>query len=158
VSEETRRAGDAIAASAGELARLWRATQAQSGSGFSPGLLDGLVDELFVRVGEALAEDRDPALVWPSLGGLVRLDAHDRNRSLAELDAEWDAAEGVLAGAREALGASQAVTDWLGRALAAARAGARALAAAGDRGPFVVVWWLSSPGAVTRRPRGGGRT
>jgi hypothetical protein len=153
---EARRAGEAIAASAGELARLWRATHAQRGSAYWPGILDGLVDELFLRLGEGLAAARDPALVWPELGGVVRLDARAREASRAELDAEWDDLEGVLAGAREALAAPEAVAEWLARAAVLARAGSRALAAGGGPAGVLVVWWLSPP--ATRRPRAASRT
>lgn len=156
MSVELRRAGEAIAASAGELARLWRATHAQRGSGFWPGVLDGVADELFLRLGEDLAVGRDPALVWPGLTGVLRLDARARGASRAELEAEWDDVEGVLAGARDALAAPDEVTEWLARAVVLARAGSRALATDGGRAGVLVVWWLSPP--ATRRPRASSRT
>ena len=147
---EHRRAGDAIAESAGELARLWRTTRAQARPDVWPGLMDGLADELFVRVGEALAAGLDPALLWPGLGGVVRIDPGDRKRSRAELDAEWDVFESVLGAACDALGCGETVGEWLSRALVIARAGARTLDAGGGPPGIVVAWWLSGLASARR--------
>ncbi len=152
-----RRAGEAIAASAGELARLWRTTRAQARPDVWPALLDGLVDDLFARLGELLAEGRDPALAWPGLTGIVRLDPRALDRARAELDAEWDVVESVLAAAREALGVDEGVSEWLSRALVIARAGARTLDAGGGPRGVVVAWWLPGPGGARRPARAAGR-
>lgn len=150
---EGRRAGDAITSSAGELVRLWRASRTQARPDVFPGLMDGLVDDLFVRLGEALAEGRDPALVWPRLAGLVRVDPHARERSRAELDAEWDVAEGVIGAACDALDAGDEVREWVARALVLARAGARTLDQGGGPRGVVVGWLLSGLAGATRPPR-----
>ena len=147
----TRRAGEGIAASAGELARLWRATRAQARPDVWPGLMDGLVDELFLRTGEALAAGGDPARVFPSLAGLVRIDPRERDRSRAELDAEWDVAERVLEAACDALAAGEEVRLWLSKAVVVGRAYTRRLdRGGGPRG--IVVAWLLSGLAAARRP------
>lgn len=145
-----RRAGDAIAASAGELVRLWRAARAQARPKVFPGLLDGLVEDLFARLGEALAQGQDPALLWPGLAGLVRLDPHAPERSRAELEAEWDVAHGVLRAACDALDAEDDVREWIARAVVLARSAARTL----ERGrpPGVVIAWALSGLAGVRRP------
>ncbi len=153
---EGRRAGDAIATSAGELVRLWRATRAQARPDVWPGLLDGVMEDFFVRTGEALAEGSDPALVWPSVTGLVRIDPGARDRSRAEIDAECDVAASVLSAACEALDAAEAAGEWLSRAVATARAGARTLDAGGAPRGIVVAWSLSGL-AGARRARGAER-
>ncbi|HEY6099715.1 MAG TPA: hypothetical protein VIW03_09815, partial [Anaeromyxobacter sp.] len=157
VTPADRRAGDAIATSAGELARLWRTTRAQARPDVWPGLMDGLVDELFARTGEALAAGRDPALLWPALVGVVRVDPRDAERSRAELDEEWDLAEGVLTAACDALGSGEAVREWIARAIVLARAGARTLDAGGGPRGIVVVRWLSGLASARRRERDAGR-
>ncbi len=148
---DDHRVGDAIASSAGELVRLWRATRAQSRPGVWPGLLDGLVDDLLVRTGEALAAGRDPALVWASAAGLVRIDPHARERSRAEIDAEWDVIASVLSAACEAMDAGEAAGEWLARAVVIARAGSRTLDEGGGP-PGIVVAWMLSGLAAARRP------
>ncbi len=146
-SVEARRAGEAMAASAGDLARLWRATRMQARSDVWPALLDGVMDDFFARAGEALAQGRDPALVWPALAGTVRLDPRDEDRSRAEIDAEWEIAERVLLSACEALAGGEEAREWIGRALVLARAGARSLHEGGGPRSIAVVWWLSGLGA-----------
>ncbi len=84
---EARRAGDAIARSAGDLARVWRAARLQARPDVFPGLLDAVVQDFFARAGELLAAGRDPALVWPSTVGLARLDPRARDRGREEIDA-----------------------------------------------------------------------
>lgn len=154
---DDRRVGDAIAGSAGELVRLWRATRAQSRPDVWPGLLDGLVDDFFVRTGEALARGRDPALVWPSTAGLVRIDPHGRERCRAEIDAEWDVVASVLSAACEALDAGEAAGEWLARAIVIARAGSRTLDRGGGPRGIVVAWVLSGLAAPRRAARDAGR-
>ncbi len=146
---EARRAGDAIARSAGDLARVWRAARLQARPDVFPGLLDAVVQDFFARAGELLAAGRDPALVWPSTVGLARLDPRARDRGREEIDAEWDLAAGVLASAREALGAGDDVAEWLARAIVLARAGSRGLDAGGGPPGIAVVWVLSG---IARRP------
>jgi hypothetical protein len=157
VTAEGRRAGEAIASSAPELARLWRNTRAQSSPDVWPGLLDGIADEAFLRLGEALAQGQDPALVWPSLAGIVRLDPRDLDRSLAEIDSEWNAFEGVLSAACDALAAGEDVREWIARALVMARAGSRTLDQGGGPRGIVLVRSLSGLAAARRPPPDGGR-
>jgi hypothetical protein len=157
VSAEGRRAGEAIASSAPELARLWRNTRAQASPEVWPGLLDGIADDWFLRLGEMLAQGRDPALVWPALVGIVRLDPRDLDRSLVEIDAEWNAVEGVLVAACDALSADDGVRVWIARALVIARAGSRTLDQGGGPRGIVVVWWLSGLDAPRRPARDAGR-
>lgn len=154
---DDRRVGDAIASSAGELVRLWRATRSQSRRGVWPGLLDGLVDDIFVRTGEALAAGRDPALVWPSLVGLVRIDPHARERSRVEIDAEWDVIASVLSAACEAMDAGEGAGEWLARAVVFARTGSRALDQGGGPPGVVVAWVLSGLQPARRAVRESGQ-
>ena len=145
-----RRAGEVIANSAGELTRLWRSTRAHASPDVFPGLLDGLVGNVFLRLGEVLAEEGDPALVWQGLVGTVRVDPLDPDRSRVEIDAEWDAVEAVLAKACDALASGEQVREWLARALAVARAGARALVGGGGPPGILVVRWIA--GLAFARP------
>jgi len=156
VTLEGRRAGDAIAASAGELVRLWRANRAQARPDVWPGLLDGLAEDFLVRAGDALAEGRDPALVWPSTAGLVRMDPRALDRTRAEIDAEWDLVSGVLSAACDALEAGEAAREWLARAIVIARTGARTLDEGGGPRGIVVAWSLAGL-AGARRARAPGR-
>jgi hypothetical protein len=149
------RAGDAIAASAADLARVWRAGRASARPNAFPGLLDGVVESFLVAAGDGLADRRDPALVWPSTAGVVRI-PHDARRARAELDAEWDLVEEVLAAALRALQAGPPELEWIARAVVFARSGVRALASGGGPAGVLGVKLLSDP-AATRRARGAGR-
>ncbi len=144
-------AGDAIAASAAELARLWRSARASVRPAPFPGYLDGLVEPFFVLVGEGLAEGHDPALLWPAAVGVVRIDGRDARRTRAELDAEWDLAEQVLNAACRTLDASDAAREWISRAVVIARSGSRTLSAGGGPRGIVTVRMLSEN--ATRRAR-----
>jgi hypothetical protein len=135
---DARRAGDALAASAADLARTWRSARMAARVERFPGLLDGLVEPFFALAGDALAEGRDPALVWPATVGVVRLDARDPRRTRADVDAEWDLAEGVLHAACRALDAGDAAREWVSRAVVIARTGTRSLTRGGPRGILVV--------------------
>lgn len=149
---DARRAGDALAASALDLARVWRAGRAAARPNAFPGFLDGVIESYLQVAGELLAEGRDPALVWPATTGLVRV---PRNARLAreELDAEWDLVEEVLTAALRALHAGDAAVEWVKRAVVIARSGTRALGrAGGPRGVLAVS--LLSDAAATRRARG----
>lgn len=157
MNAEGRRAGEAIASSAAELARLWRNTRAQSSPDVWPGLLDGIADDAFLRLGEALAAGRDPALVWPSLVGIVRYDPRDPDRWRAEIDSEWNTLQAVLSGACDALGSGADVREWIARALVIARAGSRTLDEGGGPQGIVVVWWLSGLASPRRPAPDGGR-
>ena len=152
---DLRRAGDAISASAADLARVWRAGRAAARPSAFPGLLDGVVESFLVQSGEALAEDRDPALVWPAAQGVVRLPL-DARRAGDELDAEWDLVEEVLTAALQALDAGDGALEWVRRAVVISRAGTRTLGAAGGP-PAVLAVRLHSDPAATRRARAGGR-
>jgi len=152
VTLSDRRVGDALAASAPDLARVWRAGRAAARPQAFPGLLDGLIESFFGLAGEALADGRDPALVWPSTSGVVRV-PRDARRARAELEAEWDLVEEVLVASLRALEARDEATLWVKRAVVIARAGARALGAPGGPAGVLAVRLLSDPGA-TRRARG----
>ncbi len=147
---EARRAGDAIAASAGEVTRVWRSARLQARPGAFPGLLDSVMQDFFTRAGEGLAAGRDPALTWPSTTGVVRLDPNALDRSREEIEAEWDIAATVLASTCVALGAGEAAAEWLERAIVLARTGSRALERRGGPRGILVAWALSGLGA--RRP------
>jgi hypothetical protein len=144
------RAGEVIATSAGELTRLWRAMRAHASPDVWPGLLDGIAGNLFLRLGEGLAEEADPALVWQGLVGMVRVDPLDPDRSRLEIDAEWDAVEVVLAKACHALACGEQVREWLARALAVGRAGAHGLLGGGGPPGILVVRWIA--GLAFARP------
>ena len=150
---DRRRSGDAIAGSAEDLARVWRAGRASTRPIAFPGLLDGVVEPFLRAAGEALASDRDPATVWPATSGVVRLDARDRESTLEELEAEWDLVREVLGAALRALGADEGASVWMERALETARAGTRALSGAGA--PGIVAAHLHSDPAAMRRARSG---
>jgi hypothetical protein len=156
VTLDPRRTGDAIAAAAADLARVWRAARAAARPGFFPGLLDGLVEPFLAAAGEALADGRHAALVWPSVAGVVRLQAGDLGATAAELEAEWDLAEQVLHDACKALDAGEGAREWVSRAIAIARTGTRTLAR-GDAPDAVLVVWVHSAPAVRRRASGPGR-
>lgn len=150
--EAARRAGDALAHSAPDLARVWRAGRAAARPEAFPGLLDGVVESFLQIAGELLAEDREPALVWPATVGVVRL-PRDAELSRAELDAEWDLVEEVLAAALQALRADGLAMDWVRRAVFIARTGSRNLGRPGGP-PGVLAVSLYSDAAATRRSRG----
>jgi hypothetical protein len=136
---DLRRSGDAIAATALDLARVWRGARAATRRDWFPGVLDGAIEGFFALAGAYLAEGRDAEEVWPATAGVVRVDAHDKRRSRAELDAEWDLAEQVLQAACQALSAGDEVTDWMARAIALARGGRRKLLAGEGPAGIVVV-------------------
>ena len=149
---DAHRAGDALAASALDLARVWRAGRAAARPEAFPGLLDGLVESFLQVAGELLAEGRDPALVWPASAGVVRI-PRDAQRAHEELDAEWDLVEEVLAAALQALQAGEAAVEWMRRAVVIGRAGTRHL---GPRSgpPGVLALSVLSDAGATRRGRG----
>jgi hypothetical protein len=150
VTLEARRAGDALAASAVDLARVWRAGRAAVRPNAFPGLLDGVIESFLQRAGELLGEGRDPALVWPASTGVVRI---PRDAALAreELEAEWDLVEEVLAAALQALRAGEGAVEWVKRAVLMARAGTRTLVRR-SAPPGVLALSLLSD-AATRRVR-----
>jgi len=152
VTLDRRRAGEALSNAAPDLARVWRAGRAAARPGTFPGLLDGIAEAFIARAGEALAAGRDPALVWPSVEGPVRVHARDARRTREELEAEWDLLEEVLQTACQALDAGDAVREWIARAVVMARGGARALTGVGGP-PGVLVVRLYSEAAATRRGR-----
>jgi hypothetical protein len=155
VTLDARRVGDALAASAADLARVWRAGRAAARPNAFPGLLDAVVESFLAAAGEGFAEGRDPALIWPATAGVVRLPI-DTRRAVEELDAEWDLVEEVLAAALKALDAGDAALEWSRRATVIARAGARTLGSAGGPAAILAVRLLSDP-AATRRARAGAR-
>jgi len=154
VTLDRRRAGDALAASSEDLARVWRAGRASARPAAFPGLLDGVVDSFLLQAGDALANGRDPALVWPATEGVVRLAVRDPVRTMAELDAEWDLVQEVLVAALRALDAGEDSVQWAIRAIVLARTGTRALRAGGPAGVLAVI--LHSDPAAMRVARAGG--
>ncbi len=146
-----QRAGDAINASASDLARVWRAGRAAARPLVFPGLLDGVVESFLALAGEALAGGRDPALVWPATTGVIRV-PRDGRRTREELEAEWDLVEEVLAASLGALDAGDEAVLWVKRAVVIGRAGTRSLPAAGGPRGVLAVKLLSDPRA-TRRVR-----
>lgn len=152
MTPEARRAGDALAASAADLARVWRAGRAAARTGAFPGLLDGVVESFLQVAGELLSGGRDPALAWPAVHGVVRL-PRDARRAREELDAEWDLVEEVLGAALQALQAGDAAIEWTRRAVVIARAGTRALGHSPGPAGVLPIALLSDP-AATRRARG----
>jgi hypothetical protein len=151
VTLDVRRAGEALATSSLDLARVWRAGRAAARPEAFPGLLDGVVESFLEVAGELLAEGRDPALVWPASAGVVRI-PRDARRAREELDAEWDLVEEVLTAALQALQAGQPAVEWVKRAVVIARSGTRTL---GPRNgpPGVLAVTLLSDAAATRRVR-----
>jgi len=152
VNLDLRRSGDALAASAPDLARAWRGARAPARPGCFPGLLDGLIEPLLALAADGLAAGGDPAAPWAAAVGVVRVDARDRRRTLGELDAEWDVLEQVLRAACDALGAGEDVRGWISRALVISRAGSWTLLAGGGPRGILVVKVFSELGA-TRRAR-----
>ncbi len=149
---DARRAGDALALSAADLARVWRSARAPTRPGVFPGYLDGVIEPFFALAGEGLAEGRDPALIWPAVTGVVRVDGRDARRTRAELEAEWDLVEEVLEAACRALDAGDAAREWISRAVVIARTDSRTLGAGGGPPGILTVRVLSGGGA-TRRAR-----
>jgi hypothetical protein len=152
VTLDPRRAGDALAASALDLARVWRAGRAAARPQAFPGLLDGVIESFLQVTGELLAEGRDPALAWPAAAGVVRI-PRDARRAREELDAEWDLVEEVLTAALQALQAGEPAVEWVKRAVVIARSGSRTLGRPGGP-PGVLALSLLSDAAATRRARG----
>jgi hypothetical protein len=152
--EQRRRAGEALAHAAPDLARVWRTGRAASRPAVFPGLLDAIVEPFLTQVGEGLAAGRDPVLVWPAVEGLIRLDGRDGRRTTAELDAEWDLIQEVLEAACRALATDESLLEWVSRAVVIARAGCRNLPQSAR--PGVVTVQMLSPMTATRAPRGRG--
>ncbi len=143
MTRSARRAGDAIARAAPDLARIWRGARRQARPQVFPGLIDGIVEDFFARAGEALGDGRDPALVWPQTVGTMRVDPRAIFRSLDEIEVECDLAQEVLASAARALGAGPEATEWLARAVVIARNGARTVHAGLGPPGVVLVWAVS---------------
>ncbi len=124
---DARRAGEALRAAAGDLARVWRASRFSAGLGVFPGALDGVIEEFLERVGEALLLDDAPQDVWGATCGPVRL--VPGGRALEMLAAEWRLARVVLSSACDALGVSPPATERVLRFVDDAAAAAPALLA-----------------------------
>jgi len=124
---DTRRTGEAIAAAAGHLARIWRQARAEAWPAVFPGVLDGVVEPFLARVGEALATGQDPAAVWQGLVGIARLDRAQDGRAEEAMHGEWRLLGEVLAAAAEALGADAESADLAARAVEEGRRGTAAL-------------------------------
>jgi hypothetical protein len=130
---------------------VWRAGRTASRPAVFPGLLDAVAEPFLTRLGEALSDGRDPALVWPAVDGVIRVDGRDPRMTTAEIDAEWDLFEEVLRAACRALGADASVLEWVSRAVVIARAGSRNVQQ--RTRPGVLAVRMLSPMAPTRPPR-----
>ncbi|HYD42693.1 MAG TPA: hypothetical protein VEB43_17825 [Anaeromyxobacter sp.] len=104
---DARRAGEALRAAAGDLARVWRASRLAAGMGVFPGALDGVIEEFLERVSEALFVDGAPQDPWAATSGVVRL--LPAPRALELFAGEWRLARVVLSSACDALGVEPAV-------------------------------------------------
>lgn len=104
---DTRRAGEALRAAAGDLARVWRASRLAAGMGVFPGALDGVMEEFLERVSEALFVEGAPQDPWAATCGVVRL--LPGQRALEVFAGEWRLARVVLASACDALCVDAAV-------------------------------------------------
>lgn len=130
--------GHALAASADEALRLWRAARRHARPNVFPGLLDGLVGGFAPAVGETLARRQPPEAAWAALGGVVRL---PHSGVAEELEAEWALAGEVASAIADAVKAGPEARH---QAIAAARycwERTRELAelAGPSRGPVLVV-------------------
>jgi hypothetical protein len=135
VTLDAHRAGEALRAAAGDLARVWRASRLSAEMGVFPGVLDGVIEEFLERVSEALFVDGAPQDPWEVTSGVVRLPPAPR--ALEVIAGEWRLARVVLASACDALGAEAAVAA---RVLAMVdRAAQDANELAGGRGPARIV-------------------
>lgn len=150
--DEARRAGEALAQAAAELARIWRAARLEAPPEVFPGALDGVVESLVAAVGEALVMGRSPADAWGRAEGVVRVDP-DPARTDATFRAEIRLVGEVLASACEALRASAEVTDFVAQAVEATRQALEALVDGGRPPAGVLVVTLAS----RFRPRDAGR-
>jgi hypothetical protein len=140
VSAGPREAGEAIAAAAGELTRIWRAARAQARPGVFPGASDGLVERFVGGLGEALVHGRPAEEAWARLDGVVRLDPAAEGEAEEELRAEWRILGEVLAAACDALRASPEVVDAAARAVEAARHGLERIRTEAPPGVLRLAW------------------
>lgn len=106
---DARRAGEALRAASGDLARVFRASRFSAGLGVFPGLLDGVIEEFLERVGEALLLEGAPQDVWSATRGPVRL--LRRGQTLEMIAAEWRLLRAVLAAACDALAVNAGTTE-----------------------------------------------
>jgi hypothetical protein len=127
VKLDARRAGEALRAASGDLARVWRASRFSAGLGVFPGALDGIMEEFLERVGEALLLEGAPQDVWVATRGPVRLLTD--GRALEMFAAEWRLARAVLSAACDALAVSAGATERVLKLVDDAAAAAPALAA-----------------------------
>ncbi len=132
---DARRAGEALRAAAGDLARVWRASRFSAGLTVFPGALDGIIEEFLERIGEALFVDGAPQDVWGATRGPVRLPSGDH--ALELLTSEWRLARVVLASACDALAIEPVTTERVLKAVDDAAAAAPALLA--GQGPAGVL-------------------
>lgn len=144
---DARRAGEALRAAAGDLARVWRASRFSAGLAVFPGALDGVMEEFLERIGEALLLDSAPQDVWGATRGPVRL-LRD-GRALETIDAEWRLARVVLASACDALAIDAVAAERVLKAVDDAAAAAPALVAGQKPAGVLIVHQLGG-----FRPRG----
>jgi hypothetical protein len=123
MTPDARRAGEALAAAAADLTRIWRAARQEARPDVSPGLSDALVEPFVAELGRALVLGREPDEPWARLEGAVRLDPAAEGAAEDELRAEWRLLGEVIAAACEALEAAPEVVDHAARAVETARHG-----------------------------------
>lgn len=140
MSLDLLRSGEALLATAGELVRIWRSARTQVRPRTFPGLADAVVETTLQRAARAMAGGGgDPQEPYRGAVALARVDPRDREGSAEEIDTEWRLLGEVLRITGDALGFEPAPRAWLGQAVEAGRAGARALAEGrGPRGVLVV--------------------
>ncbi len=124
---DARRAGEALRAAAGDLARVWRASRFTARMSVFPGALDGVIEEFLERIGEALFVEGAPQDVWAATRGPVRILAD--GQALELLTAEWRLVRVVLASACDALAVEPATAARVLQVVDDATAAAPALVA-----------------------------
>jgi hypothetical protein len=136
---DARETGEALAAAAGELTRIWRGACADAHAAAFPALLDGAVEPFVAEVAAALVAGRPAEDAWERTAGVVRLDRASVGRAEVELAAEWRLLAEVLAAACDALEADPGAADAVARAVDAGRRGSVALrGGAGPAGVLIV--------------------
>lgn len=151
---DTRRAGEALRAAAGDLARAWRVSRHSAAMGVFPGALDGVIEEFLERVSEALFVHAAPQDPWAATSGVVRL--LPGPRGLEVVAGEWRLARAVLASACDALGVEAGVEARVLGMVDQAASRAEALVRGG--GPAAILLVRQLGGFMQRAGPEGGRT
>jgi hypothetical protein len=143
VTAQAAAVGQALADSAGEALRLWRAARRRARPRLACGLLDDLVEGFARAVGGTYAEGRGPEAAWSELQGRLRVLPAG---TLEELEAEWSLAGEAVSAVADALKAGPEARQ---HAQAAAQDGLRrsgelAASAGPTRGAVLLVHVLST--------------